>query len=136
MDAKLDWNQGLKFSGTNAYGSAVLLEGALEAGVKTEGFKPLELMLIGLAGCTAMDVISILEKKRQVVTQFKINVHADRAEEHPRVFSDIVIEYIFSGNDLDPDAVKRAVELSETKYCSAVAMLRKNSPIHTKITIN
>ena len=137
MDVKLEWKQGLQFSGINPLGFNVPLGGAQEEDCPDqEGFKPLELILIGLAGCTGMDVISILEKKRQVVTHFDVLVHADRSTEHPKVFTGIVIEYILTGINLDPVAVKRSVELSETKYCSAIAMLRKNSPIVSKITIN
>ncbi|MCE1253289.1 MAG: OsmC family protein [Anaerolineae bacterium] len=138
MDVKLDWKQGMSFNGSsdNDWGFNIPLGTSAEFGGKNDGFKPLELILIGLAGCTAMDVVSILEKKRQVVSSFQIKVHADRAAEHPKVFTDVVLEYIFSGKELDPVAVDRAVELSDTKYCSAMAMLRKNSPIHTKITIN
>jgi putative redox protein len=135
MDVKLNWTKSLEFTGINTNGFDVPLGGTLDEGVKPDGFKPLELILIGLAGCTAMDVISILEKKKQKVNQFGVNVHAERAVDHPKVFTDIVVEYIFSGEDLDPEAVKRAIELSETKYCSAMAMLKKNSPIHTRFTI-
>jgi len=135
MDVKLDWKEDLQFTGFNELGSTVALEGIRKDGIRSAGFKPLELFLVGLAGCTAMDVISILEKKRQIVTEFNVNVHADRADEHPKIFTDIVVEYVFSGKDLDPEAIKRAIELSENKYCPAMAMLRKNSPIRTKITI-
>ena len=138
MDIKLDWKQGMSFSGSSENGSGftVPLGTSAEFGGNEDGFRPMELMLIGMAGCTAMDVISILAKKRQVVDSFQVKVHADRSSEHPKVFTDIVVEYIFSGADLEEAAAQRAVELSETKYCSGIAMLRKNSPIHTKITIN
>ena len=136
MDVKLEWKQGLQFTGTNSKGFNVPLAGTTEDGAPPDGFKPLEMLLIGLAGCTAMDVISILIKKQQVVTQFNIEVHAERSADHPRVFTEVTIEYILTGNELEGAAVKRAVELSETKYCAAMAMLRKNSPIHTKITLN
>ena len=82
-----------------------------------------------------MDVISILEKKQQKVTGFEIKLHGDRAETHPKVYTDITVEYIVTGTNLDPEAVNRAVELSETKYCSVNAMLRKTANITTKVTI-
>jgi putative redox protein len=135
MDVKLDWKHDLQFTGINASGYNVPLGGTLDECTQPDGFKPLELMLVGLAGCTAMDVISILEKKKQEVTQFSVNVHTERSNEHPKVFTDISIEYVLSGPDLNAEAVKRSVELSETKYCAAMAMLRKNSPIHTHITL-
>ncbi len=83
-----------------------------------------------------MDVISILKKKRQEVTQFEVNAEVERSAEHPKVFTKIVLEYKFSGKNLDPQAVERAVELSETKYCGAQAMLRETAEITHKITIN
>jgi putative redox protein len=135
MDIKLDWKHGLQFNGMNDSGVIIPVGTQQDDDPDFGGFKPLELILVGLAGCTAMDVVSILEKKRQVVTRFSVNVHADRAEDHPRVFTEIVVEYIFAGDNLDHAAVQRSVELSETKYCSAMAMLRKNSPIISKITI-
>lgn len=87
------------------------------------------LVLLGLAGCTAMDVISILRKKRQHVTGFEVQAHAERAEEHPKVFTDVTIRYIVEGINIDPAAVMRAIELSETKYCPAQAMLVQAVPI-------
>lgn len=136
MNAKVIWSKGLSFTGTTDSGLNLALDGAQPAeGIEAAGFKPLELMAIGLAGCTGMDVISILEKKRQVVTHFEVQVHAERAAEHPRVFTHIVIEYIVSGENLDPAAVERAVELSETKYCPSMAMLRQAVPIEHKITL-
>ncbi len=95
----------------------------------------MELIAIGLAGCTAMDVISILQKKRQDVTAFETRVHARRAVEHPKVFTNIQIEYIVEGRKIDPAAVERAIELSETKYCPAQAMLAKAVKIDHTYTI-
>jgi putative redox protein len=100
-----------------------------------DGFRPLELMLLSLGGCTGMDVISILQKKRQRVTGFEIHVQGERAKEHPRVFTSITVEYHFQGYDLDQASVERAVELSETKYCSARAMLSQVVPIQSAIYI-
>jgi putative redox protein len=95
----------------------------------------MELIAIGLAGCTAMDVISILKKKRQDVTAFEVRVQADTAEQHPKVFTQINIEYRIVGRDVDPVAVERALELSQTKYCPAQAMLSKAVPIKLAYTI-
>jgi len=95
----------------------------------------MELLLIGLAGCTAMDVISILMKKKIEVLSFDVSVHADRREEHPQVFTRASIEYHLRGRSIDRASVEHAVELSETKYCSAQAMLGKTFPIDRKITI-
>jgi putative redox protein len=135
MDAKVVWNQNMSFSGSSDSGFSLNLDSAIEHGGGGDGFRPLELLLVGLAGCTAMDVISILQKKRQNVTGFEVRVHAERAVDHPRVFTSIMIEYLISGTDIDRAAVERAVELSETKYCSAQAMLVKAVPIEHQITI-
>jgi putative redox protein len=132
MEARVIWDHGLSFSGTADSGFTVPLGAERAVGGEDDGFRPMELIAIGLAGCTAMDVISILQKKRQQVTGFEVHVHAERATEHPRVFTNIVIEYVVRGRHIDPAAVERAIELSETKYCSAQAMLAKAATIrHT-----
>jgi len=135
MDGKLVWNSGMSFSGLTASGFTVPVDASVDHGGANEGPRPMELILLGLGGCTAMDVISILQKKRQEVTNFEILLHAERASDHPKVFTDITVEFVVTGHNLDEEAVKRAVELSETKYCSASAMLRKAVPIHTKVTV-
>lgn len=126
----------MSFEGTADSGFKVPLGTFAELGGDDDGFRPLELLAIGLAGCTAMDVISILTKKKQDVKNFEVRVHADRAEEHPKVFTHLTIEYIVSGKGLDRAAVERAVELSETKYCPAQAMFKKVAPIDLVITLN
>ncbi|MGV8025462.1 MAG: OsmC family protein [Anaerolineaceae bacterium] len=136
MDAKVIWQEKMSFEGTADSGFKVPLGTATELGGKDDGFRPLELLAIGLAGCTAMDVISILAKKKQDVKNFEVRVHADRAEEHPKVFTHLTIEYVVSGKDLDRSAVERAVELSETKYCSAQAMFKKVAPIDLVVTLH
>ena len=135
MEAKVTWKTGLSFTGSAESGFSVPLDAAAEHGGNNEGFRPMEILLVGLAGCTAMDVISILQKKRQEVTDFEVLVHAERAEEHPRVFTHIVIEYVVGGKHISQDAVERAVELSEKRYCPAQAMLSKAVPIEHKITV-
>jgi putative redox protein len=95
----------------------------------------MQLLLMGLAGCTAMDVISILQKKRQQVTGMEVNVVGDRVDEHPRYYRDIELEFVVRGHKVDPKAVARAIELSETKYCSASENLRGRSKIVTRFRI-
>ena len=104
-------------------------------GGENDGFRPTELVLVGLAGCTAMDVISILAKKKQDVTAFEVKAHGERASEDPKRFTSFLVEYVISGKGIDPAAVQRAVELSETKYCSVMATLRFAGPVERKITI-
>lgn len=135
MDASVTWNGNLSFTGTADTGFKVELDAAEAVGGNDDGFRPMELMAISLAGCTAMDVISIMQKKRQNVTHFEVKTHLERAEEHPKVFTSAVIEYIFYGHDIDPKAAERSIELSEERYCPAQAMLGEVMPIETKYTI-
>jgi putative redox protein len=135
MDAKVIWKNKLSFSGTADTGFSLPLGGDPVVGGDNDGFRPMELLLVGLAGCTAMDVISILQKKQQDVKSFEVLVHAERAETHPKVFTDITIEYAVSGNNIDEVAVHRAIDLSTTKYCPAQSMLGKVVPIKQKVTI-
>lgn len=135
MEAKVTWKGGLSFDGSADAGFFVPLDGSLDVGGKGAGFLPMELMAIGLAGCTAMDVISILRKKQQDVTAFEVKTHAQRADSHPKVFTHILLEYIVTGRNIDPAAVERAIELSETKYCPSQAMLAKAVTIEHTYTI-
>ncbi len=125
MDAKVTWDHGMTFEGTSESGFTVPLGTVPAVGGENDGFKPMELMAISLAGCTAMDVISILRKKRQDVTAYEVKVHADQAESHPRVFTEGVITYEVTGHSLDEAAVLRAVQLSADRYCPAQGMLDK-----------
>jgi putative redox protein len=100
-----------------------------------DGAAPMELALMALAGCTGMDVVSILEKKRQPARSLEIRVRGIRGEDHPRIYTDIEIEFILSGEALTPEAVARAIELSETKYCSVGGMLSRAARIRTSFKI-
>ncbi len=129
MDAGVTWKKGSEFDGVSDGGQRLNLEGSTDSGGRADGFGPLELILIGLAGCTGMDVISILQKKRQKVTAFAVEAHADRAPEHPKVFTSIHLLYRVTGHDVEEAAVARAIELSQSKYCPAFAMLSGSVPI-------
>lgn len=135
MNAKVTWKGRMSFSGEADSGFSVRLGTDPAVGGDNDGLRPMELIAIGLAGCTGMDVISILQKKRQDVTDFEVKVHAERASEHPKVFTQIELEYVITGRSIDPEAVERAIELSENKYCPAQAMLAKASPITHRYTI-
>jgi putative redox protein len=135
MDARVTWKGRMTFEGTSDSGFTIPLGTFPEIGGDNDGFRPLELFAIGLGGCTGMDVVSIMAKKRMDVKTFEVKVHAVRAQEHPKVFTDVEIEYIVSGHEINREWVERAVELSETKYCPAQAMLSKAVPIQHKITI-
>ncbi len=136
MDATVVWKKGLSFTGTGLATNFSLPLGAdPKVGGENDGFRPTELILVGLAGCTAMDVISILRKKRIEVSSFEVKSHGERAETEPRAFTSFSVEYIVKGKNVDPAAVERAVELSVTKYCSVMATLRCAGPVERKITI-
>lgn len=134
-EAKAVWQGKMRFEGSATSGHHIVLDSAEEHGGENAGFRPMELLLVGLAGCTAMDVISILTKKRLNVTGFEVRVEGDRAETHPKVYTDIRVEYVVRGRDIPADAVERAIQLSEEKYCSASAMLRQAARITSSYRI-
>jgi len=120
----------LIFTGYSSNGYSVPLDTKLSAGGHDAGISPMELLLTSLAGCTGMDVISILRKKQQAITGFEVEVEGVRADEHPRVYTEIWVKYIVTGRGVDPAAVDRAIQLSSEKYCGASAMLRATATIH------
>ncbi|MFN2158474.1 MAG: OsmC family protein [Anaerolineales bacterium] len=129
MDAKVIWKGKLAFDGTAESKFSLPLDGRKSVGGEENGFRPMELFAIGLAGCTGMDVISILSKKRQDITAFEVQVHVDRATDYPTVFTKAIIEYLVTGIEVDEAALIRSIELSATRYCPAQAMLGKIMPI-------
>ncbi len=135
MKATVVWQKGLTFTGTADTGFSLPLGASPSIGGDNDGFRPMELIATGLAGCTAMDTISILQKKRQAVTDFEVNVYADRAQDHPRVFTHIKIEYLITGNAVDEGAVLRAIKLSAERYCPVQGMLSQVVPIELEYQI-
>jgi putative redox protein len=135
MKAIVNWQQNMTFIGTADSGFPVKMDVDESGGGDNNGVRPMELLALGLAGCTAMDVISILRKKRQNVTQFDVRVDASRVREHPKVFTSAVITYIVSGNNVEESAVLRAIELSTTKYCPAQFMFGQVFPIDLQYEI-
>jgi putative redox protein len=127
--AELRHVRGITFIGKGATNHWVSMDGGPDFGGSNAGSLPKELVLIGLAGCTASDVIPILKKKRVPLADFEIKVTAHDREEHPRIFTDIHVEYIFYGDSIQPADVERAIELSTSKYCSVTAMLKASVPI-------
>lgn len=128
-NAEVVWKSRMSFTGSADSGFEIPLGTDPGVGGDNDGARPMELIAIGLAGCTAMDVISILSKKRQQVTGFKVSVHAERASDHPKVFTSSVIDYEVTGKDIEEAAVVHAIELSATRYCPAQAMLGKVMPL-------
>lgn len=135
MNAKVEWKGRLSFTGSADSGFEVPLGSYPAVGGDDDGFRPMELMAVSLAGCTAMDVISILTKKRQAVSDFQVKVDTERSDQHPKVFTKAIIEYHVAGKDISESAVTRAMELSADTYCPAQAMLGKIIPLTIKYFI-
>jgi putative redox protein len=129
MEAKVVWSSGLSFTGSAQTGFTLPLGAHPDVGGDDDGFRPMELIAIGIVGCTAMDVVSILRKKRQSIKAFEVSLTANRSDEHPKVFTQMTIHYVIRGEKIDLKAVERAIELSETKYCPAQAMFNQILPI-------
>jgi len=136
MKSKVVWKGGLSFTGTADGSYLIPLDASKTAGGHDLGFRPLQLFAVGLVGCTGMDVISILQKKRQEVTEFEVSAEIERADQHPKVFTKIILTYTVTGKHISEEAVERAVELSEKRYCGAQAMLQETAEITHKIVIN
>ena len=123
MEAMVKLDSGMRFVGVADTGHEVVMDADLSVEGEDSGARPMELLLMGLCGCTAMDTISILRKKRQSVNGLEVKASAKRAEEHPKVFTAIALHYVVTGEDVDPAAVERAIQLSAERYCPAQAML-------------
>ncbi len=128
-EANVRWAGRMTFIGRAGSNHIVPMDSGPEFGGDSSATKPMELLLLSLGSCTGMDIVSILKKMRQDVTAVELNIKAERSEEHPEPYTKIDIEYVVTGRDLEEDRVKHAVELSQEKYCSVSAMLRKACPI-------
>ena len=135
MKAEVYLVKGISFVGKADSNHWVAMDGPPEFGGVAAGSRPLELLLIGLAGCTGMDVVSILAKKRLPLDEFRVDVEAERAPDHPKVFTEIKISYYFRGDGLTDEDVVQAIELSQEKYCSVSAMLSRAAKISYEYTI-
>jgi len=128
MTAKITWINGRAFLGESGSGHAVVMDGAPEAGGRNIGVRPMEMLLLGLGGCTAFDVVMILEKARQKVTGCEVSLEGEREATEPgghiKVFTKVHMVFTLTGKDLNPAQVERAIKLSDEKYCSATAMFR------------
>ena len=126
-----EWGGGYGFIGTNPDGGSVQM-GTLDG---KPGVSPMEMLLLGVAGCTGVDIISILSKKRKKLTALQVRVRGKRANEHPKIYTEIEVIYELKGEDLDEKSVEQAIQLSEEKYCSASAMLSAVAQVHWRYTI-
>lgn len=130
------WNGKRAFEGQDAAGHLVLMDSKAQYGGDGSGVRPVELVLFGIAGCTGMDVISILEKKRETVTDFDIVVRGtQREDDYPKIYTRIEIEYVVTGVDVKSESVARAIELSEEKYCAVRHMLGPQVEVVTKYQV-
>ena len=135
MKATVTCTEGLLFTGHADSGHSVVMDGPEHAGGSDSAPRPSELLLLSLAGCTGMDVISILRKKRQSVTSLQVAVSGEQSEEYPAAFPHLKVTYTVRGDNVDPEAVRRAIELSEEKYCSVGATLKAAAAITSDFEI-
>jgi putative redox protein len=135
MKARVQWLDGRAFVGESGSGHAVVMDGAAESGGRNVGVRPMEMLLLGLGGCTAFDIVMILERMREKVTGLDIALEAERAGEDPKVFTHVKLIYKVTGRNLKPANVERAVNLSAEKYCSASAMFEKTAKIEHSFEI-
>ena len=129
MKCRIKWLDHMSFVGESGSGHSVVMDGAPEAGGRDLGIRPMEMLLLGLGGCTAFDVVSILRKSRQQISDCEVEIEAERAETIPKVFTRIHLHFMVSGRALDASKVSKAVSLSADKYCSASRMLEKTATI-------
>lgn len=125
------WKSGMAFDITAGSGATVVADGDAKAGMS-----PMEMLLAALVGCTGADVIDILRKKRQDVSRLEVRVFGERSEAHPRVYTEIQLNYIVTGHGISPEAVRRAIDLSEAKYCSVSATLCKTARFQIKFEVH
>lgn len=135
MKARVQWLDGRAFVGESGSGHAVVMDGSQESGGRNIGLRPMEMMLLGLGGCTAFDIVMILERMRENVTGLDIALEGERATEDPKVFTHVKLIYRVTGRNLKPQNVERAVNLSAEKYCSASAMFEKTAKIEHSFEI-
>jgi putative redox protein len=135
MKARIKWIQDVMFLGESGSGHAVVMDGAPESGGRNLGVRPMEMLLLGLGGCSAFDVVMILKRGRQAIDDCVVELQAERAETDPKVFTRINMHYVVTGRELERNKVERAVQLSAEKYCSASAILAKTAQITHSIDI-
>ena len=129
VKATVTLQEKVRFKAWAESGHTVTIDGPEDAGGENAGFRPMELMLLGLGGCMAFDVNMILKRMRQNVTAYRMNMEAERADEPPRVYTQVKMEHIFQGENLNPDSIQRAINLAESTYCSGSAMFAKTAKI-------
>ena len=129
MNISVNWVDGMLMVGKSDSGHSITMDGPPEIGGENLGVRPMEMLLLGVAGCTMIDVVSTLKKMRQDLTHCETKINAERANDHPKVFTNIHIQFVIKGKDLDQNKVEKAITLSAEKYCSASIMLGKTASI-------
>ena len=129
MNISVNWVDGLLMVGKSDSGHTITMDGPPESGGENLGVRPMEMLLLGVAGCTMIDVVTTLKKMRQDLSHLETKINAERATDHPKVFTDIHIQFVVKGKDLDPKKVDKAITLSAEKYCSASIMLGEMATI-------
>lgn len=129
MKARVKWLDNMSFVGESGSGHSVVMDGPPELGGRNLGVRPMEMLLLGLGGCSSFDVVLILQKSKQQVIDCEVQIEAERADKEPKVFTRIHLHFIVSGRNLSADKVERAIKLSAEKYCSASIMLAKTAEV-------
>lgn len=135
LTARISWAGGMSFTGESGWGNKIIMDADPKVGGQQQGPKPTEMLLFALAGCTGMDVVSILRKQRQEFRSLTIDVTGEQPDQFPKPFHTIQITFTLSGVNLDPDKVAEAIHLSESKYCSISQTLKEQSSITTRFEI-
>jgi putative redox protein len=133
--AKISWVDGALFVAEGGSGHTITMDGAPDIGGRNLASRPMEVVLIGMGGCTAIDVVSMLRKQRQDIEGVEVSLVAERAEDHPKVFTSVKLVYTVRGRKLNKALVERAVSLSDEKYCSATAMIKKSANVTNEIVL-
>ena len=135
MLVEMKWDGDLRFSGTNPWGHTLVTDAAKDHGGGESGFKPTELVLYGVAACTGIDIVRIMEKRRQPLSSLSIRVEGEQNDDYPRPFHTVRVHYVATGEELDRDALARAIELSESKYCVVSQTLQQPTEVVTSFEI-
>jgi len=135
MEAVIRWTKDMQFVAVSGSNHSLVMDTGAEHGGHNTAASPMELLLVALAGCTGMDVVSLLRKMRMNFRGLEIRIKGERRDEHPRIYTGIELEYVVAGTGIDLNAVKRAVELSQEKYCSVKAMIQPVCPVKWTVQI-
>lgn len=135
VEVRMSWVGGIKFEGTSFFGHKIIIDGPKSAGGEESGFKPTELLLYSVAGCTGIDVVRILEKQRQKLSSLEIEIKAHQRDEYPKPFHTVEVKYIAKGTDLDEKKLAKAIELSESKFCVVSQTIQSEAEVTTSFEI-